>query len=297
MAVLVTGSSGLIGTALLSSLERSGTKSIRMLRKGSESGENLNWDPASGAIESARMEGLHAVIHLAGENIAGGRWTDARKAAIRESRVQGTTLLSQTLSKLANPPKLLITASASGFYGDRGDEILYEDSPAGKGFLPEVCRQWEEATEAAASAGIRVVQLRFGLILTPKGGALQRMLLPFRLGAGGKLGSGNQYWSWISLDDVVGVIHHAMNTETLQGPVNVVTPNPVTNAEFTRVLGRVLQRPAVFPVPAFVARLAFGEMADELLLSSFRMQPRKLLETGYEFRNPDLDGALRYLLQ
>jgi hypothetical protein len=253
------------------------------------------WDPAAGKIDAAALEGHDAVVHLAGENIS-QRWTAKQKSKILESRIRSTRLLVEALARLTNPPNVLVSASAIGYYGNRGDEILQEDSAAGIGFLPEVCREWEAATQPAAEAGIRVVNLRFGLILSPGGGALAKMFLPFKMGVGGVLGSGRQYWSWISIDDIIGVIHHALRNESLQGPVNAVSPNPVTNREFTKILGHVLKRPTLFPVPAFTLRLVFGEMADEMLLASARVQPAKLLNSGYDFRYPELEGALRHLL-
>jgi uncharacterized protein (TIGR01777 family) len=238
-----------------------------------------------------------AAVHLAGESIATGRWTAARKARILESRAKGTRLLAEALAGLEPRPKVLVSASAIGYYGDRGDEALTEDSGSGSAFfLSNVCRQWESATEPAADAGIRVANLRFGVILSAGGGALPRLLTPFRLGVGGTLGSGKQFMSWIAVDDAVGAILHALTTKALRGPVNAVSPQPVTNREFTKALGRVLGRPTLFPMPAFAARLAFGQMADELLLCSQRVEPAKLLASDYQFRFPDLEGALRHLL-
>jgi hypothetical protein len=244
----------------------------------------------------SRLEGVDAVVHLAGENIAAGRWTAARKEEIRRSRVEGTRRLSESLARLSRRPKVLVSASAIGFYGNRGDEILKEDSAPGSDFLAQVCRDWEAATDPASRAGIRVVHLRSGVILSPAGGALKKMLLPFKMGAGGRIGSGAQFMSWIAIDDTIGAIHHAIVTEPLQGPMNGVAPTPVRNAEFTRTLGRVLSRPAIAPMPAFAARLAFGEMANALLLASQRVMPTRLQASGYKFRYPELEGALRHLL-
>jgi uncharacterized protein (TIGR01777 family) len=235
-------------------------------------------------------------VHLAGENIASGRWTAEKKARIRDSRVNGTRRLSEALAQLSVPPKVLVSASAVGYYGNRGDEILREDSPSGSGFLAGVCRAWEAATEPATQKGIRTVILRNGVALSPNGGILAKILLPFKMGAGGVVGGGKQYLSWIALDDMVEAIHHVLITGSMQGPVNIVAPYPVTNQEFTKTLGHVLGRPTLVPVPAFAARLAFGEMADELLLASARVEPSRLLATGYTFRYPDLEGALRHLL-
>jgi uncharacterized protein len=296
MNILVTGASGLIGTSLVSSLTSSGHEVTRLVRRQPNSGEKAaRWDPMAGTIDASAIEGVDAVVHLAGENIA-ERWTAAKKARIRDSRVKGTQLLCATLARLSSPPKVLVSASAIGYYGDRGEEILTEESPPGRGFLAEVCRAWEAATEPARQQGMRVVQVRFGVVLSPAGGALAKILPPFRMGLGGVLGSGRQYMSWIALDDVVGAIQHAIGTDGLQGPTNAAAPQAVTNQEFTKTLGKVLGRPTVFPLPAFAARLMFGEMADELLLASARIQPTKLLASGFRFRYPELEDALRHLL-
>lgn len=297
MKILVTGSTGLIGSALVPFLTTGGHNVVRLVRSKPKPGAaEVYWDPGAGNIDTAGLEGLDAVVHLAGENIAAGRWTTAQKARIRDSRVRGTRLLCESLVRLAQPPKVLVCASATGYYGDRGEEVLQEESPPGSGFLAEVCRAWEAATEPAVQRATRVVHLRIGVVLSRAGGALAKMLLPFRLGAGGTLGSGKQYWSWIALDDVVGAIHHALMTDALQGPVNVVAPHAVTNREFTKTLGSVLARPTLFPMPGFAVRLAFGEMADDLLLASTRVEPKQLLATGYAFRYPKLEDALRHLL-
>jgi len=297
MRILITGSTGLVGSALFPFLTGGGHQVTRLGRsKTGTHASELTWDPETGRIDSAGLEGFDAVVHLAGENIGTGRWNGAKKHRIRRSRVDGTRLLCEGLSRLTRPPRTLVCASAIGYYGSRGDEILKEESSSGSGFLAEVCRAWEAASGPAAAKGIRVVNLRFGVILSPGGGALARMLLPFRLGAGGVIGSGTQYMSWISLDDAVGAVHHALGAEGLSGPVNAVAPKPATNREFTRTLGAVLSRPTIFPVPALAARLAFGEMADALLLSSARVEPARLLATGYRFRHPDLETALRQML-
>ncbi|MBI3291924.1 MAG: TIGR01777 family protein [Elusimicrobia bacterium] len=296
--ILVSGTSGLVGSALVPALTVGGHRVIRLVRSQPKPGEEaIRWDPLVGMIDAAGLERAEAVVHLAGENIAGGRWTAAKKAKIRHSRVKGTWLLCEAIARLAQPPKVVLCASAIGYYGDRGEELLTEESAPGSGFLAEVCREWEKATEPAVQRGVRVVQLRFGMVLSPAGGALAKMLLPFRMGIGGVLGSGRQYMSWITLNDVVGVIQHALTTDTLKGPVNVVTPHPVTNREFTKTLGRVLGRPTLFPIPAFAARVVFGEMADELLLASTRVQPTRLVATGYRFRSPELEEALRHFFQ
>jgi uncharacterized protein len=300
MKVLVTGSTGFVGSALVPFLTTGGHTVTRLLRPGSAQatlhGPVLEWNPAKGELAAAAMEGMEAVIHLAGENIAAGRWTAERRARIRDSRVGGTRLLAETLARMAKPPNTLVCASAVGYYGNRGQERLTEQSAPGVGFLAEVCKAWEAAAQPAAARGIRVVHLRLGIVLSPAGGALARMLLPFRFGVGGVIGDGRQYMSWISLDDLVAVIHHAAVNDALRGAVNAVSPAPVTNREFTKTLGRVLGRPTIFPLPAFAARLALGEMADELLLSSTRVEPQKLMAGGFHFHHSDLEGALRHLL-
>jgi uncharacterized protein (TIGR01777 family) len=295
MKIAVTGSTGLVGADLVSFLTTGGHLVSRVVRNN-PTGSDILWNPTAGTIDAERLEGLDAVVHLAGENIAARRWSAEQKARIRDSRVQGTKLLCETLAKLRQRPRVLVSASAIGFYGNRGDEVLTEASAAGNGFLPDVCRDWEAATKAAEMAGIRVVHVRFGVILSPKGGALAKMLTPFRLGLGGRIGNGRQWMSWISLDDVIGTINHAIATDTLRGSVNSVAPNPITNRDFTKTLGRVLRRPTIFPMPAFMARLAFGEMANDLLLGSTRVLPRALSDSGYRFLHGDLEEALRHLL-
>jgi uncharacterized protein len=297
MKILVSGSSGLVGSALIPRLATGGHHVTRLVRNSVTLGAAaIRWDPSLGHLDAALLEGFDAVIHLAGESIASGRWTQAKKTRIGDSRFGSTRLLSETIVKLKNPPKVLLCASAVGYYGDRGDEVLDEDTAPGSGFLAGVCRAWEAAAETAATKGVRVVQHRFGVILSPKGGALKRMLTPFRLGAGGRIGHGRQFVSWISIDDVLGVLEYALTTTALRGPVNTVSPRPVTNDELTRTLGRVMHRPTIFPMPAFAARLAFGEMADALLLASQRVEPKRLLASGYRFRHADLESALRHLL-
>jgi len=256
----------------------------------------VQWSTDDGLINPTKLEGAYGIVHLAGEGIAGGRWTEEKKRRIRDSRVQGTTNLCRDLASLHRRPKVLVCASAIGYYGDRGEEVLDESSPPGQGFLPEVCRQWEQATAPAADAGIRVVNLRFGVVLSKHGGALEKMLLPFKMGVGGKVGSGRQYWSWVAHADVVGAILHALDCEDLTGPVNVVSPNAVTNAEFTKVLGDVLHRPTWLPMPALAARLALGEMANDLLLASAHVVPTQLQQTGYQFQFPDLRECLKHEL-
>ncbi len=296
MRVVVSGSRGLVGSALVPFLTTAGHRVTRLVRGTAAGPDEIAWDPVRGLVDASRLDGVDAVVHLAGENIAAGRWTPARKAEIRRSRVDGTRNLCDVLARLPHPPTVLVSASAVGLYGDRGDEILTEESASGTGFLTDVCRDWEAATEAASRAGIRVVNLRFGMVLSPRGGALQKLLLPFRLGLGGRIGDGRQFTSWIAVDDAVGVIHHALCEGSARGPVNAVAPGSVSNAEFTRTLARVLGRPALLPVPVFAARLAFGELADALLLASTRVMPARLQASGYQFRFPDLESALRHLL-
>jgi uncharacterized protein (TIGR01777 family) len=296
MRIVVTGSSGLVGSALLPLLTTGGHSVTRLVRRSRDGGPSVRWDPVLGTIDQEGLEGHDAFVHLAGESISSGRWNARVKKLIRDSRLNGTKLLCDAINRLQKPPKTLVCASAIGFYGDRGEEVLDERFAAGEGFLADVCKDWEAITESVRPRGIRVVNLRFGVVLSPAGGALAKMLTPFKLGLGGVIGSGRQYMSWIAIDDVVGAILHAITDEALNGPVNAVAPNPVTNREFTKTLGRVLRRPTIFPVPAPVARLALGEMADELLLASTRVVPRRLQETGYAFRFSDLELALRHVL-
>ncbi|MEP6687493.1 MAG: TIGR01777 family oxidoreductase [Gemmatimonadales bacterium] len=295
--VAVTGASGLIGSSLAPFLTTGGHTVVPLVRRRAREGE-VFWNFGQARIDADGLEGIDAMVHLAGETI-GARWTQDRRRAIIESRVIGTRFVSETLARLKRPPRVLIAASAVGIYGNRGDETLTEASPtlaAPKDFLTEVGREWEAATEPARAAGIRVVLLRFGIVLSPAGGALGRMLPPFRLGLGGPLGNGRQYMSWVAIDDLLGAIHHAMMTDTLAGPVNATAPHPVTGRAFATTLGRVLQRPALLPVPATALRLAFGEMADVALLAGARVLPARLQESGYVFRYSELEGALRFLL-
>ncbi|MDB5389618.1 MAG: hypothetical protein JWM11_5264 [Planctomycetaceae bacterium] len=297
MKVLVTGSTGLVGSALVPLLTTSGHTVVRMTRgKRGGDGSSIVWDPESGQLDAHALEGFDAIIHLAGENIASRRWSTAQKVLIRDSRVVGTNLLSKTLAELKHKPKTLLCASAIGYYGNRGDKICTEQSTPGDDFLAHVCRDWEQATESAAEAGIRVVNMRIGVVLTPAGGALGKMQLPFKLGVGGVIGNGKQYMSCVAIDDVAGAIQHCLIHEELRGPVNLVAPEAVTNRDFTKTLGRILGRPTFFPMPAFAAKLAFGEMADALLLSSTRVVPNQLLNSGYQFRCPTVEEALRHVL-
>ncbi len=294
MRILLTGSSGLIGHALLTFLAAGGHIVVRLTRSPA-SGRHILWNPDAGTIQADDLEDFDAVVHLAGETIV-GRWTAGKKTCILESRAKGTRLLCESLAQLRNRPRVLVSASAIGYYGDRGDQVLDEESPAGSLFLSEVAKAWEAATEPASQNGIRVVNLRIGFVLSKAGGGLATMLWPFKLGFGGRVGSGRQYVSWIAIDDVVGAISHAFVSDALHGPVNAVAPQPVTNREFTRTLGRVLWRPTLFPLPAFAAHLVMGEMADDLLLASARVKPSRLLSSGYEFRFPQLVSALRHVL-
>ena len=292
--ILVSGASGLIGSALLPSLQSSAYEVTRLVRGAATGKGDVAWDP-SRPVAPESVSGFDAVVHLAGESIV-GRWTEAKKRRVRESRVQGTRNLAEALAAAPQPPRVFVSASAIGYYGDRGEETLREESSPGSGFLPEVCREWEAAAEPATKAGIRTAQLRFGVVLSASGGALQKMLPPFRMGVGGNIGSGRQWMSWIDIDDVVGAILHVIKNDSLRGPINVVGPNPVRNAEFTKTLASVLSRPAILPMPAFAARLVFGQMADELLLASQRVEPTNLSSTGYTFQNPELRSALEDIL-
>lgn len=295
MKILVSGASGFLGTALVAFLTTGGHNVTRLVRSRARAdAQEILWDPQRGVEDIARLEGFDAVAHLAGENIV-GRWTAEKRARIRDSRVRGTTTLCDALMRLSSPPKVLVSASAVGYYGNRGDEVLTEESPAGQGFLAEVCQAWEAATSEVRQS-MRVVHPRIGIVLSPRGGAFAQMLIPFRLGVGGIVGSGEQYMSWVTLDDMLGALHHALITESLSGPINVTSPNPVTNRELTTTLGKVLGRPTRIPLPAGVARMTLGEMADELLLSSARVVPQQLLHSQYSFRHPDLEKALRYIL-
>jgi len=293
--ILVSGVSGPIGAMLLPALAARGDEVTRLVRGQAVGPNQVCWHPTQ-PLSPQAVSGFDAVIHLAGESIV-GRWTAARKKSIRDSRVLGTQHLAQALSKAGHPPRVFVCASAVGYYGNRCDELLREESPSGTGFLADVCREWEAAAQAAAAAGIRIVQVRIGLVLSGSGGALQSMLPAFRVGLGGRIGSGQQWWSWIDVQDLVSATLHIMKTESLHGPVNLVAPNPVRNAEFTKTLASVLSRPAVFPMPAFMARLAFGQMGDELLLASQRVEAAKLVASGYDFQRPTLEPSLRAILK
>ncbi|HZI18822.1 MAG TPA: TIGR01777 family oxidoreductase [Pyrinomonadaceae bacterium] len=301
MKVIVSGATGLVGRALVRSLLADSHEVTKLVRGGAQEfrapgTSAVRWDPDKGEIDAAALEGHDAAVHLAGEPVAEGRWTEEKKRRIRDSRVLGTALLADALARLNRSPRVLVAASATGFYGDRGPEKLDEESAPGEDFLSRVCREWEEAARPAAEAGVRLVHLRIGVVLSGEGGALPKMLAPFKLGLGGRIGGGGQYMSWVALEDVVGVARRALEDDSMSGPYNVVAPEPVTNGEFTRALGRVLNRPTVFAAPAFALRLVYGEMADALLLSGARVYPKRLLEAGYEFALPGLEGTLRQAL-
>jgi uncharacterized protein (TIGR01777 family) len=296
MEIAVSGASGLIGSALVSSLTAAGHRVARLVRTQPMAGSgDIYWDPAKSYVDTTQLNGKAAVVHLAGETIS-QRWTPEAKRRIYSSRLRGTQLISEAIRQLAEPPQVLVSASAIGYYGDRGETVLCEDSGSGKGFLAEVCRDWEAATEPASRAGIRVVHLRTGIVLSSRGGALAKMLLPFRMGAGGVIGSGRQYMSWIALDELIAAIHHVIEMPSIQGPVNAVAPRPVTNREFTQTLGKVLSRPTLAPLPAFAVRLIFGQMGEELLLASQRVEPARLKASSFSFRFPALEVALRHVL-
>jgi len=293
--IAISGASGLIGSALVASFESRRDDVTRLVRRLPQSSNELQWDPLREILPQI-LSGFDAVIHLSGENIA-GRWTEAKKRRIRDSRIVSTQNLSQALASAEKRPRVFICASAIGYYGNRGDEILTEDSRSGSGFLAEVSREWESVTAPAADAGIRTVNLRTGIVLSRDGGALKQMLLPFRLGLGGRVGNGRQWWSWIHIDDFLAAVRQIADNLSLNGPVNMTAPNPVTSADFTKTLAKTLKRPAVLPLPAFAAKLAFGEFAEEGLLASARVEPKKLLESGFKFRYSELARALSELLK
>ena len=292
MRVLISGASGLLGSAIGQAFEAEGAVVTRLVRSGAAAEDRIFWEPGKLLTLPSRFD---AVVHLAGESVV-GRWTEAKKARIRDSRVLGTRTLAEAVTGMESKPRVLVAASAIGFYGDRGDEVLHEESSPGTGFLAEVCREWESASDPVERAGVRVVQIRTGVVLSKHGGALGQMLLPFRLGLGARLGSGKQWLSWIHVDDFVGAVQHVLGSESARGPVNLVGPNPVPNAEFTTALGKALSRPTVLSAPAFALRLALGEMADEALLASQRVWPDRLLASGYEFRFRELGVAFANLL-
>jgi uncharacterized protein (TIGR01777 family) len=297
MKILISGSSGLVGTAFAAAARREGHTVARLVRPGGSTGAgDVLWDPMAATVDVAAMECADAVVHLSGSNVAEGRWTPRRKATLRGSRIATTRVLVDTLAQLRQKPRVFLCASATGYYGDRGDEILTEASEPGTDFLSLLVRDWEAEAVRAESTGIRTVLLRFGLVLSARGGALPRMLMPFRFGVGGRFGSGKQWMSWITLDDSIEIMRSAIADEKFAGPLNLVAPNPVQNSEFARIVAETLHRPAIFPVPAFALRAVLGEMADALLLVSQRVQPERLLSMGHRFRFEDFDAALRAIL-
>lgn len=298
MKILMSGASGLVGSVLVKRFETAGHDVYRLVhQRGAKSPKEIPWNWETEDINPTFLEGMDAVIHLAGENIAARRWSKAQKKLILKSRVEGTRLLSNSIAGLSKPPKVFLSASAIGFYGDRGNEEMVEESGIGDGFLAETCEAWEAETLFVRKKGIRTVHMRIGVVLSKEGGALKKMLPPFKMGVGGNMGSGEQYMSWISLDDLVSAMEFCLKTETMSGAVNLVSPFPATNAEFTKTLGKVLGRPTVFAMPAFAAKLAFGEMAEALLLASTRVIPKKLLQAGFSFQFPKLEDALRHHLK
>ncbi len=294
MKVLITGASGLIGMALQEVFKEKGYEMLLASRKEPKDATHIQWDMETGFADAEKLEGIDAVVHLAGENVSGLRWTEDKKKAIRDSRVLGTRNIVDAISKLKKKPSVFISSSAIGFYGERGDEEVTESSAAGDTFLAVVCKEWEAESRRAEDAGIRTVLLRTGIVLSKDGGALGTMLLPFKLGVGGVVGSGKQWMSWISLDDHIAVINFAIENENLRGAVNSVSPNPVTNHDFTKTLGEVLYRPTFLPLPEFAVSMVFGEMGDALLLASTKVLPKRLEEVGFEFKYADLKAALEH---
>ena len=298
MKILISGASGLVGTHLIPTLKAKGHEIFRLVRKTPKAADEIQWDSEKGFSESerAKLENFDAVVHLAGDNVASENWSAEKKRKIRDSRVVGTRVLVEALKQAQNPPKILVSASATGFYGSRADEILTEDSAKGTGFLSEVCSEWENESSKAAEFGARVVMPRIGIVLAKDGGALEKMLTPFKFGVGGRIGSGKQWMSWIALEDLIRVIHFALENENLRGAVNATAPNPVTNEDFTRTFGKVLHRPTILPVPEFAVKLMFGEMGETLLLEGSRVLPKRLPENGFEFKFTNLEEAMKAAL-
>lgn len=299
MRILISGATGMVGTALAPILTAKGHEVVKLVRSAPSTASEIRWDSEVGFAESdrERLEGFDAVVHLAGDNVASENWSDDKKRRIRESRTVGTKVLIDALKKCKQPPKTFVSASATGFYGNRGDEILTEDSEAGEGFLPDVCKDWESEIRKAGDFGARVVMLRIGIVLAKEGGALDKMLTPFKFGVGGVVGSGKQYMSWIVLEDLLRLIEFAVDTDSLRGPVNAVAPNPVTNEEFTKALGEVLGRPTFIPVPGFAITLLYGEMGEALVLGGNNVVPKKLQEVGFEFKHTEVGEALKAVLE
>lgn len=298
MKILITGASGLVGTHLIPTLKAKGHEIFKLVRKTPKAADEIQWDAGSGFsdAEQSKLENFDAVVHLAGDNVASGSWSEEKKRKIRESRTVGTRVLVDVLKKCANPPKILVSASAIGFYGNRNDEILTEDSAKGVGFFPDVCDEWEQESQKANEFGARVVNPRIGVVLAKDGGALEKMLTPFKFGVGGVVGSGEQFMSWIAIDDLIKIFHFALETNDLQGAINATAPNPATNEEFTKTLGKVLGRPTIIPIPAFGIKLLFGEMGERLLLEGCRVMPKRLQDAKFEFQFPNLEDAMKHVI-
>ena len=294
--ILISGASGLLGSAYSDYLSNKGHTVFKLVRREPASEYELFWNPMTGELDLKNIEGFDSIINFSGKNIGLGRWTKKSKKVIYDSRIQSTTLLSESIAKLNHPPESFLSSSAVGYYGETGSEFVNEGTEPGKGFLSDLCVKWEKATMPAVRAGVRVIQLRSGVVLSAKGGALAKMLTPFKLGLGGRLGNGRQYLSWIMIDDYVGALYHLMTSENIQSPVNVVSPEPETNREFTKILAKVLNRPAIFPIPAFVLKTLLGQVAEEILLSSTRAIPQLLMGSGFEFKYPALEDALKKCL-